>query len=349
MRRNQEQQSAAVSALQEENASFRARVERLEQMVRRLCELESRPSQAGSARQFPPAVKREGKFEVPDGIIAHLTTVCGGNVHDRRCVEVTSSRAADDDLGHAAKNVADMATKLEFRSAAVASSSDIPHAPNNWICYDFKQRRVVPTHYAVRSYGAGLAHLKSWIVESSLDGVSWREIDSKEGSKALNTPEVTRVFSVSGSSPCRFVRLVNVGRNHFGSSQLSIEAWEIFGGLVEEAADSNLRAAFVFDREPVKARNDEDIRPVPVNRLGPAGPPHGSTITMNHSITCVNQPMKYGVVEHMRSNYAVDGLRYIPRLSNSSRHAPERRQFRVFEHISSTAFSGSARFLDTTS
>jgi hypothetical protein len=54
---------------------------------------------------FPPSI-RKGKsqvelglgrnkrtvkveIDVPDGIIAHLTRECGGNVHDRRVVDVT--------------------------------------------------------------------------------------------------------------------------------------------------------------------------------------------------------------------------------------------------------------------
>jgi hypothetical protein len=38
-----------------------------------------------------PSVQAYGKIaiDVPDGIIAHLTRECGGNVHDRHVVEVT--------------------------------------------------------------------------------------------------------------------------------------------------------------------------------------------------------------------------------------------------------------------
>jgi hypothetical protein len=40
--------------------------------------------------RFPPCVRKGNQFEVPHGIIAHLTRVCGGNVHERKVVEVTS-------------------------------------------------------------------------------------------------------------------------------------------------------------------------------------------------------------------------------------------------------------------
>jgi hypothetical protein len=40
--------------------------------------------------QFPPSVKKGTHvFQVPDGIIAHLTRECGGNVHGRHVVDVT--------------------------------------------------------------------------------------------------------------------------------------------------------------------------------------------------------------------------------------------------------------------
>jgi hypothetical protein len=35
--------------------------------------------------QFPPLVKKKRRFDVPDGIIAHLMTECGGNVADVTC------------------------------------------------------------------------------------------------------------------------------------------------------------------------------------------------------------------------------------------------------------------------
>jgi hypothetical protein len=53
--------------------------------------------------------------DIPDGMIAHLTRVCGGNVHDRQVVDVTCgwfekahphSRAPDNDLKHAAMDAA---------------------------------------------------------------------------------------------------------------------------------------------------------------------------------------------------------------------------------------------------
>jgi hypothetical protein len=151
-------------------------------------------------------VKKGGQFDLPDGIIAHLTRECGGNVHDRHIVDVKSGSFEKEIHGanhhSGAYNNADWtaaknATDLETDSAYRLHSEDIPHTRNNWVCYDFKERRIVPTHYTIRTYDYGPAggrHLKSWLVETSADGESWREVAREEDNKQLNDR--------SSSSPC---------------------------------------------------------------------------------------------------------------------------------------------------
>jgi hypothetical protein len=68
----------------------------------------------GQVRQIPPSVKKGGQFDVPDGIIAHLTRECGGNVHDRHAVDITCGSFEKETYGasdnRAAKNAADLET-----------------------------------------------------------------------------------------------------------------------------------------------------------------------------------------------------------------------------------------------
>jgi hypothetical protein len=111
-----------------------------------------------------------------------------------------------------------MASDLFFTSTSHTRDDAIPHERNNWICYDFKRSAIFPTHYAIRTnrMARGGNHLRSWIVETSVDRESWREIDHKEGNSRLNGPNFTQTFKVTGAKQCRFVRLVNIGRNHGG-------------------------------------------------------------------------------------------------------------------------------------
>jgi hypothetical protein len=196
-------------------------------------------------QECPPSVKKVGDLNVPDGIIAHLTRECGGNVHDRHVVEVTSGSFERETLGanphsgafdnapdYAAKNAADLETGSRFYSAYREKKENIPHTRNNWICYDFKERRIMLTHYTICTFHGG-QRLKSWLVETSLDGKSWREVAHEEDNTQLNGRHFTATFAVAGGRECRFIRLVNIGRDHYGYDCLIIPAWEIFGGLVE--------------------------------------------------------------------------------------------------------------------
>jgi hypothetical protein len=200
------------------------------------------------SKQFPPSMKKGEQFDVPDGIIAHLTRECGGNVHDCHMVEVTSgsfeketcganphSGAFDNNPEFATKNAADLETDSRFWSAYRESFEDIPHMKNNWVCYNFKERKIVPTHYAIRTNrnGPDLSHLKSWLVETSADGKIWREVAREEDNNQLNGPYFTGTFAVVGRGECRFIRLVNIGRNHIGTDCIWISAWEIFGCLIK--------------------------------------------------------------------------------------------------------------------
>jgi hypothetical protein len=103
----------------------------------------------GTWKRFLPLVKKGGRFDVPDGIIAHLTRKCGGNVHNHHVIDVTCvsfeketvganpySGAYDNDPDYAATNAVDLENDLCFGSAFRDWNEDIPHTRNNWVCYD---------------------------------------------------------------------------------------------------------------------------------------------------------------------------------------------------------------------
>ena len=168
-----------------------------------------------------------------DGIIAHLTRECGGNVHKEGVVNVTGSSCLG---GDEAENAVDLGSDSFFISN---------NSRNSWICYDFKGRRVTPTSYSIRSmcWAAGSFHPKSWVLEVSNDGseLSWNVVDSRQNNNDLNDKNVTRNFSLGTpqSGAFRFVRLRLTGKNHGGSDNLdicgsdilAISALELFGTL----------------------------------------------------------------------------------------------------------------------
>jgi hypothetical protein len=234
---------------------IRQRAAEQDSHVKELAEAKDLLNKLG-VEQFPPSIKKkkiqvgpqEVEIDVPDGIITHLTRECGANVHDGHVVEVTSGSFAKEthwvDLhleafgnhpNYAAKNASDLETASCFWSAYREKEDDIPYTRNNRVCHNFKERRIVPTHYAIRTNwsDSGNSHVKSWLVETSVDGENWREVAHEEDNEQLNGSHLTGPFAVAGGRACRFIRLVNIGRNHRGRDTICISAWEIFGSLFE--------------------------------------------------------------------------------------------------------------------
>jgi hypothetical protein len=157
-----------------------------------------------------------------------------GNVHELGVVVVTSSgRCGGSESDE--KNVVDLQEPSWFGSDCRGKQEEIAHTRNNWLCYDFKDRRIIPSHYSIRTHGeeANGQHLRNWVVEVSDCGEKWSEIDGRENNSDLNGEYFTATFEVKKTCECRMIRLVNVGRNWHGDDALYISAWEIFGILIE--------------------------------------------------------------------------------------------------------------------
>jgi hypothetical protein len=143
-------------------------------------------------------------------------------------------KVAIEDHSCKCRNAVDLDEDSSFCSNG--EGGDIGHSPNNWICYDFRDRRIAPTHYTIRSEyddRSNSINLRSWAVEVSNDGRNWQQIDRRENNRDLNGYNLTKTFAVQKEEMGRYVRLVNIGRNHHGTNALCLTAWELFGTLVE--------------------------------------------------------------------------------------------------------------------
>jgi hypothetical protein len=157
-----------------------------------------------------------------DGIISYLTKKHGGNVHNQGIVTITAKSIADNP--NRLTNAANLGDNARFASK---------DEKNQWVCWDFHGMRVRPTHYSIRNQ-TGPYFLKSWIVESSIDGMNWREIDRRTDNKDLTSNYAVASFSVSNATDCRFIRLTQ-SATHNGSHELEFCALEIFGTVRMES------------------------------------------------------------------------------------------------------------------
>jgi hypothetical protein len=164
------------------------------------------------------------------GIISYLTSKHGGNVSDTNIVTITASSVYSGSSSYVAKNAADLTADSYWYSA---------NEDNSWLCYDFKNMRIKPTHYSVRSRcdgGSDDRYPKNWIVEVSNDGSTWTTIDERRNNSDLKGGNLTRTFTVSPCDYCRFIRIKQRGYNWYSGANyyhFVISSFEIFGDLQE--------------------------------------------------------------------------------------------------------------------
>jgi hypothetical protein len=157
------------------------------------------------------------------GIISYLSKKYAGNVHDRGVMTITSKRTtALFGNGSQAKRVADPIGLVRFRSR---------DEPGQWICWDFREMRVCLAGYTFWSSG-----LESWVVEGSLDGENWTDLDRQSNwtgptrsEGGWNLPSFPVVTSVA----FRFLRLTQTDKSLHRDHVLSVEGVEFFGTLFE--------------------------------------------------------------------------------------------------------------------
>jgi hypothetical protein len=151
-----------------------------------------------------------------NGIFAHLTAKCDGNLHDREIVNVTSSNN-----GNIPRNIAALTGHNYFFSL---------NAQNQTFTYDFKQMIVAPTHYTIRTHGCSQDghHIKSWTVEASSDCVQWKIIDRRKNEANLNGPNLIHSFEIATIRRARFIQISMTGSNRAGSHCLGFSTFELF-------------------------------------------------------------------------------------------------------------------------
>jgi hypothetical protein len=114
------------------------------------------------------------------------------------------------------------------------------NSANSWIQFDFKDRSVSLTHYALKSDGHtyGSYHLLEWTISGSNDGKDWTILD-EQNTQDLNGNYVTKMFCCGDSSSVsqfyRYIRLTQTGKNSSGHDHLMLANIEFFGSMVNSA------------------------------------------------------------------------------------------------------------------
>lgn len=111
---------------------------------------------------------------------------------------------------------------------------------NSWICLNFKNRKVRPNLYSIKSWSGprGSHHLKNWKVQVSKDGINWENMDSRQNDTSLDGPGNTNTFDMRNLNNSRefyqYIKLIQTGPNSGNTFYLNIKCLEFFGDIVEQ-------------------------------------------------------------------------------------------------------------------
>ena len=103
--------------------------------------------------------------------------------------------------------------------------------PDSWICLEFKNYKIIPTHYTIRTCNSS-PFLKDWIIEVCNDKRSWETIDEQKDCSYLNGYNYSHTFEISkpNLNAIRYIRIRQT--QTWGFNHLGICAFEIYGILI---------------------------------------------------------------------------------------------------------------------
>jgi hypothetical protein len=150
-----------------------------------------------------------------DGIFAYLERESGGDLLHSGSVSIIAS--TEQSTAARADNVVDLAPNSYFASH---------NQRNQWLMINFNRKRVLVTHYELRTYN-GQFSLKSWVFQGSNDRFEWTTIDVQSNDDLKNPGSECR-YTCRYTSPFQYFR-IRMNENHFGNDVMVIANLELYG------------------------------------------------------------------------------------------------------------------------
>ncbi|KAK8888373.1 hypothetical protein M9Y10_039443 [Tritrichomonas musculus] len=157
------------------------------------------------------------------GIINHLINESNGNIDSK--LAITSSSLYNS--SYKPQNVTLFDSDDHFISQ---------NEQDSWICFDFKDHRVVPSAVTIktRSGGQNDYQPRSWVIEGSCDNNSWEILDKEDDSPHLHGGDIVHTFAMNrpNSKEFQYIRMRQTGPNWNGENHLVVCSFEIYGRLI---------------------------------------------------------------------------------------------------------------------
>lgn len=130
--------------------------------------------------------------------------------------------------GYVPKNVSD------YDNSSSIFYSD--QEKSSWICFNFKNHRIIPTDYQIRSYycWGQNNYPKSWVIEGSNDNKQWEIVDEENNCSYLNGENLVHTFHINknNNKEFQYIRMRSTGPNWAGENYLAFSLFEIYGKLI---------------------------------------------------------------------------------------------------------------------
>lgn len=107
-------------------------------------------------------------------------------------------------------------------------------SPNNWICFDFKEHRVKPTDYTMKTYGISPnRHPKCWVIEGSNDNENWVTLDVQKDCLYTKSSKAVHTFKMNQNNEeaFQYIRFRATSEDWSGMNFVIIDSLELFGFL----------------------------------------------------------------------------------------------------------------------
>ncbi|OHT11683.1 hypothetical protein TRFO_03918 [Tritrichomonas foetus] len=156
-----------------------------------------------------------------DGIIAELTKQVGGNVFDKKIVDITGNKSDNSFFS----------SIIDFNSKDVTYSSK--HEENSYLIFDFKGHQVSLTHYSIKvSAVLNSCFPRSWKLSGSNDKSTWIHLDQHINDSLFNEPGAIATFLIDPkkhSNKNQYIKFQTTGVNSRNSFCLQLNNIEFFG------------------------------------------------------------------------------------------------------------------------
>lgn len=102
------------------------------------------------------------------------------------------------------------------------------NSENSWICFDFKDKRIIPSNYQIKSYDDGTPsdYPKSWIIEGLNENGEWENLSTVNDCSYLNGRCLSHIFAVTNPNQ---IRMTHKGKNWWSNKILQINCFELYG------------------------------------------------------------------------------------------------------------------------